>query len=318
MRTIDDILRISPKEFNGAALELFRVQAERCEPYRRFMQLTEVKQSEVVRAAQIPYLPIELFKTQRVYCGTSAPEKVFTSSNTGGTECSRHYMERLADYEKTFKACFEYFYGAVSEWSFYGLLPSYLEREGSSLVYMVEGLMRDGRGGGFYLHNTDELLRDLRKDNGKKMLIGVTYALLDLAELEPDLSDTTVVETGGMKGKRAEMSKAELHKVLCKAFNTESIHSEYGMAELTSQAYSVGDGLFRCPPSMRVVVRDANNPLAVRDTGRGALNIIDLANRSSVAFIATQDLGEVYDDGSFRLLGRMAHSDVRGCNLLVQ
>lgn len=319
MRPLSDILTMRAGDFDDAALELFRYQSERCAPYAEYLSLMGIDPSTVDTAERIPYMPVELFKSTRIYCGKGDPEKVFTSSSTTGSTPSRHFMEHLADYTAAFEASFRRFYGDVSDWSFYGLLPSYLERDGSSLVYMVDGLIKSGRGGGFYLHDTSRLLDDLRSDTGKKILIGVTYALLDLAEqYAPDLSDTVVMETGGMKGHRKELSKAELHATLCRAFHTSQIHSEYGMAELTSQAYSHGQGIFRAPEWMRVSVREPNNPLDLHRVGRGGINIADLTNRSSVGFIQTQDMGEVYADGSFSLLGRIAHADIRGCNLLVQ
>lgn len=309
---------IRPEEMESAALELFRYQAERCAPYGEWVRLMGVDPSEVRCIEQIPFVPVELFKTQKFYSADTPPEKVFTSSNTGGTTPSQHYMASLANYEEAFVRGWEEFYGPVEEWSFYGLLPSYLEREGSSLIYMVDGLIRRGRGGGFYLYDHDKLLADIAADKGRKVLIGVTYALLDLAERHPDLSGCVVMETGGMKGRRKELSKEELHNTLREAFGVEQIHSEYGMAELTSQAYSTENGVFRTPPWMRVMVRDVADPTMVHRTGRGGINIIDLASRHSVAFIATGDVGSVAEDGSLRIEGRIAHSDIRGCNLLVQ
>ncbi len=309
---------IGPEEFESCALELFRYQANRCAPYAEWVRLMGVEPAEVERLEQIPFVPVELFKTQRFYSADGEPAKVFTSSNTGGTTPSRHYMASLENYEEAFVRGWEHFYGDVSGWSFYGLLPSYLERDGSSLIYMVDGLIRRGRGGGFYLYDHDKLLSDVAADSGPKVLIGVTYALLDLAERCPDLKGCIVMETGGMKGKRKELSKSELHEVLTKSFGVECIHSEYGMAELTSQAYSTGEGVFRTPDWMRVLVRDTADPTAISRRGRGGINIIDLASRDSVAFIATGDVGTVTEDGSFTIDGRIAHSDIRGCNLLVQ
>lgn len=309
---------IRPEEFESRALELFHYQAERCAPYAEWVRLMGIVPEQVERVEQIPFVPVELFKTQRFYSGEGEPAKVFTSSNTGGTTPSRHYMASLENYEEAFVRGWEHFYGDVSGWSFYGLLPSYLERDGSSLIYMVDGLIRRGRGGGFYLYDHEKLLADVAADSGPKVLIGVTYALLDLAERCPDLGECVVMETGGMKGKRKELSKSELHEVLTKSFGVECIHSEYGMAELTSQAYSTGEGVFRTPDWMRVLVRDTADPTAVKGCGRGGINIVDLASRDSVAFIATGDVGTVAEDGSFKIEGRIAHSDIRGCNLLVQ
>ena len=321
MTNYDNIFSIaSDAEFEREALQLFRHQAEQCAPYAEYVRLLGIDPSDVTRVEQIPMLPIEIFKSHKVYCGEGEPEMVFTSSATTGMVQSRHYVEDLKLYERAFTEAFRQFYGNEKECSIYALLPSYLEREGSSLVYMAEKLIASCGGGGFYLHDYDKLLRDMSHDHNPKILLGVTYALLDLAEnFAPHLENTVVMETGGMKGKRKELPKSELHKILCSAFGVERIHSEYGMAELMSQAYSFGDGVFRTPKWMKVLVRDVNNPFARLSAGRrGGLDIIDLANRSSCAFIATQDMGIRYEDGSFRIEGRISQSDIRGCNLLVQ
>ena len=321
MNFSDKIFSISSEgEFEAAALELFRRQAVMCEPYRQYVELLGVNPSEVSRVEDIPFLPIEFFKWRDVYCGEREPEKVFTSSNTGGTVASRHMMQSLALYERAFTTAFEQFYGATKGWSIYGLLPNYLQREGSSLVYMTDRLIQSCGSGGFYLDEYEKLIADMATDPKPKILLGVSYALWDLAEqYAPKLSNTIVMETGGMKGQREELPKAEFHKILCSAFGVEKIHSEYGMAELTSQAYSSGDGVFRAPGWMRVVVRDVNNPLKMLPAGsRGAVSIIDLANVWSCAFIATQDVGRTFEDGSFMIEGRLSGSDIRGCNLLVQ
>lgn len=320
MLTIEDIVAIrSAEEFERCALELFRFQAERCRPYRRYLELLGVDIEAISRVEDIPFMPIELFKTEEVYCGEGEPEVVFTSSNTGSTVASRHFMASLATYRRAFTEAFRLFYGEPSKWSIYGLLPNYLEREGSSLVYMVDRLIAEAGSGGFYLHDYKQLIADMEADPKPKILLGVSYALWDLAEqYAPKFRDTVVMETGGMKGRRAEISKAELHAILTEGFGVERIASEYGMAELTSQAYSEGEGLFKSPPWMRVLVRDVNDPFDHSHTlRRGGIDIIDLANLSSCAFIQTQDLGEVYEDGSFRVVGRITGSDIRGCNLLV-
>ena len=321
MNFSDKIFSISSEgEFEAAALELFRRQAAMCEPYRQYVELLGVNPSQVSRVEDIPFLPIEFFKWRDVYCGEREPEKVFTSSNTGGTVASRHMMQSLALYERAFIAAFEQFYGSAEGWSIYGLLPNYLQREGSSLVYMTDRLIQSCGSGGFYLDEYEKLIADMSADPKPKILLGVSYALWDLAEqYAPKLNNTIVMETGGMKGQREELPKAEFHKILCSAFGVEKIHSEYGMAELTSQAYSSGDGVFRAPGWMRVVVRDVNNPLKMLPAGsRGAVSIIDLANVWSCAFIATQDVGRTFEDGSFMIEGRLSGSDIRGCNLLVQ
>ena len=321
MANYDNIFSIgSDAEFEREALSLFRYQAEHCAPYAEYVHLLGIEPNDVTRVEDIPMLPIEIFKSHKVYCGKGEPEIIFTSSATTGMVQSRHYVEDLALYERAFTEAFRLFYGNEKECSIYALLPSYLEREGSSLVYMAEKLIASCGGGGFYLHDYEKLLRDMSRDDNPKILLGVTYALLDLAEnFAPHLENTVVMETGGMKGKRKELPKNELHKILCSAFGVERIHSEYGMAELMSQAYSLGDGILRTPKWMRILVRDVNNPFARLGAGRrGGLDIIDLANRSSCAFIATQDMGIRYEDGSFRIEGRISQSDIRGCNLLVQ
>ncbi|MBE6213743.1 MAG: acyltransferase [Rikenellaceae bacterium] len=308
------------EEFEAVALELFRWQAERCMPYRQYIELLGIDPQSVKSIEQIPFLPIELFKTHDIYCGDTTPEKVFTSSSTTGQTPSRHLMQSLSHYERTFTAAFEQFYGATEGWSIYGLLPNYLQREGSSLVYMVDRLLARCGSGGFYLDDYDKLLADMAADTKPKILLGVSYALWDLAErYAPKLQQTIVMETGGMKGHREELPKEEFHKILTEAFGVEAIHSEYGMAELTSQAYSAGRGVFLSPKWMRVLTRDVNNPMKILPAGkRGAINIIDLANISSCAFIATQDVGRTLADGSFMIEGRLTGADIRGCNLLVQ
>ena len=318
--TIQSILRIdNDAAFKQCALELFRYQAERCEPYRDYIALLGIDPASVTRIEEIPFMPIELFKSHEVYCGTTPPEMVFTSSNTGNTVASRHFMASLDAYRQTFTAAFTHFMGDPAEWSIYGLLPSYLEREGSSLVYMVDSLIAEAGSGGFYLNDYERLIADMKADPKPKILLGVSYALWDLAErYAPKLDNTIVMETGGMKGRRKEISKSELHKILCDGFGVEHIASEYGMAELMSQAYSSGEGIFRTPRWMRVLVRDINDPFDHHPHAmRGGIDIIDLGNLSSCAFVQTQDVGRIYDDGSFAIEGRIAKSDIRGCNLLV-
>lgn len=313
--------------FDRTALKVFRRQAVSCEPYREYLDLVGIDPSDISRADDIPFLPIELFKTHRVYCGAGEPEAIFTSSGTGGSEPSRHHIARMADYTRVYTRGFEIFYGPARKWSIFALLPSYLEREGSSLVCMADGLIRQGReagrGGGFYLYDHGRLWHDMVADSGPKILLGVSYALLDFAEdfsshqksLPPQ---TIVMETGGMKGRREEMSKLRMHAILKESFGVAEIHSEYGMAELSSQAYSSGQGRFVAPPWMRVCVRNTADPLDVGREGRGGIDIIDLANSYSCAFIQTQDVGRVATDGSFEIEGRLERSDIRGCNLLVQ
>ncbi|MEG2771162.1 MAG: acyltransferase [Alistipes sp.] len=321
MVTTNDIFNIrSREEFDRAALELFAFQATECAPYREYLAQIAVDPSKVRHVTQIPFLPIELFKWREVYCGSEPPEIVFTSSNTGGTVASRHPMQSLNLYEMAFRTAFHQFYGDPAKWSLYGLLPNYLQRKGSSLIYMADRLIADCGSGGFYLNDYDRLLADMAADPKPKILLGVSYALWELAErYAPKLTDTIVMETGGMKGHREEIPKVEFHKILCKAFGVETIHSEYGMAELTSQAYSQGRGVFYTPAWMRVLTRDVSDPFEMLTTGtRGGINLIDLANRYSCAFIQTQDLGRTFEDGSFEIEGRIDRSDIRGCNLLVQ
>lgn len=306
-------------DFDRVALEVFRFQAEACAPYREYLELLGVDPVAVGCPEQIPFLPIELFKSHRVYCGSNPPQQLFTSSSTTGQTPSRHYVADLRIYEEAFTRSFELFYGPAEQTAIFALLPNYLEREGSSLIYMVEGLIRRG-GGGFYLYDHDALLRDMEAHQGKKILLGVSYALWDLAEEQRGaLRDVIVMETGGMKGRREELPREEFHRLLCDAFGVQAIHSEYGMAELMSQAYSDGKGIFRTPPWMRVWVRDLNDPFRLLPNGAtGGVNLIDLANLYSCSFLQTQDLGKLYEDGSFRILGRISGSEIRGCNLLVQ
>lgn len=307
-------------DFEAAALELFRFQAERCAPYREWLTLIGIDPTTIQRVEEIPMLPIELFKHREIYCSEKMPEVVFSSSSTTGEGQSHHPMASLAHYEAIFTRAFEYFYGPCEGWSLYALLPNYLEREGSSLVYMVDRLLKRCGSGGFYLYDHDALLEDMAHDPKPKILLGVSYALWDLAERgHTPLRDTIVMETGGMKGHREEISKERFHSILCEAFGVEQIHSEYGMAELTSQAYSRGSNRFHCPPWMEVRVRDINAPQRrLGPEQRGGIDIIDLGNSSSCAFIQTSDVGKRFADGSFTIEGRIAKSDIRGCNLLVQ
>lgn len=318
---IGQILAISTEsEFRETALSLFRLQARECAPYREYLSLIGVEAGSVRTVKDIPFLPIEFFKSHKIYCGDADPEIVFTSSTTGGTIPSRHYMARKPDYEQTFCKAFSTFYGDPAGYNIYALLPGYLEREGSSLIYMIDNLIKRGNGGGFYLNEYEKLIADMAADSGKKILFGVSYALWELAKrYSPKLNNTIVMETGGMKGRREELPKKVFHDILCRAFGVETIHSEYGMAELSSQAYSSGEGIFRCPKWMKVTVRDLNDPFELLQPGRaGGINIIDLANIHSCAFIQAQDVGIAAADGSFSILGRADRSEIRGCNLLVQ
>ncbi|RZJ63680.1 MAG: acyl transferase, partial [Flavobacterium sp.] len=273
---------------------------------------------------EIPFLPIQFFKSHEVLSSRDAVQETFTSSGTTGTATSRHLVTNLNYYEQSFRLAFSRFYGNIEDYAILALLPSYLEREGSSLIYMVEDLIQGSNNpdSGFYLNNYDELIQKLiALDSAGQnvLLIGVTYALLDLIEKQEfQLRNTIIMETGGMKGRRREMIREELHEALCKGFGVKKIHSEYGMTELLSQAYSLGDGIFECPPWMDILIRDTEDALAYVDGNKtGGINIIDLANINSCSFIATQDLGKKYPNHSFEVLGRFDNSDIRGCNLMV-
>ena len=323
MKNLPDPFSISSSAHrNEAALEVFRHQAEHCDIYHQYLKAIKVNALEIQNAIDIPYLPISFFKTHRVSTGDFTPEITFTSSGTSGSNTSRHLVRSLVTYRRAFQQAFELQYGSPSDYVIYALLPSYLEREGSSLILMAEELIAQAQpGSGFFLNHQEEL-RSLLLENdkaGKKnLLLGVTFALLDFAEAMPtSLPNTIIMETGGMKGRRKELIREEVHRILKDAFQVKHIHSEYGMTELLSQAYSHGDGIFRCPPWMSVTVRDVQDPLSNYTSGKGGLNIMDLANIDSCAFIATQDLGIVHPDGSFEVTGRFDHADVRGCNLMV-
>lgn len=321
----DDIFTLSSrKAFDKLALKVFRYQHEHNVVYRAFCNYLNIEVQQVKTIAQIPFLPIQFFKSHEVICGAPVVEQIFTSSGTTGMSTSQHLVSNVSLYEQSYRLGFSEFYGNIQDYVVLALLPSYLEREGSSLIYMVDDLIKRSEHpeSGFYLHNTDELAEKLKKldaSGQNVLLIGVTYALLDLAEQHSfALQNTIIMETGGMKGRRREMIREELHQVLCQGFGVPSIHSEYGMTELLSQAYSLGKGIFECPPWMHILVRDTEDPMQYISYGKtGGLNVIDLANLNSCAFIATQDLGKQYENGSFEVLGRFDHSDIRGCNLMV-
>ncbi|RZK42908.1 MAG: acyl transferase [Pedobacter sp.] len=311
--------------FEKLALEVFNHQAINCNVYREFIGHLGIKTKEIKSYLQIPFLPISFFKSHRILSQTTIPEKVFSSSGTTGQTTSQHFVSDLQVYEKSFNIAFEQFYGPIKDTCLLALLPSYLEREGSSLIYMVDSLLKQSEHehSGYFLHNLAELAEKLKllKAKGQKtILIGVTYALLDFIERHKiDFPELIVMETGGMKGKRKEMVREELHELLCDGFGVSKIHSEYGMTELLSQAYSLGDGIFECPPWMKILLRDTYDPLMLLTQKQtGGINLIDLANVNSCSFIATQDLGKLFSDGKFEVLGRFDNADVRGCNLLVQ
>ena len=307
--------------FEKRALRLFKEQSQKCLPYNQYLKLLKTDVESISSLAEIPFLPIQFFKTHSIIAKGKKPAIRFSSSGTTGMERSQHLVADLSLYEYSFRTAFELFYGDIEKYRFIALLPSYLEREGSSLIYMCQDFIKRTKHpqSGFYLNNFDELSEIIKEDK-PTILLGVTYALLDLAELGPfQLNNTIIMETGGMKGKRKEMLKDELHQTLSNAYGVDLIHSEYGMTELLSQAYSKGNGRFSTPHWLRVFSRDKEDPFSLTNNGKtGGLNIIDLANIHSCAFIATQDLGRVYTDQTFEVLGRFEQSDIRGCNLLVQ
>lgn len=312
------------QHFEQTAMAVFSAQAKHNPVYKAYLNALGVHQDAVTSLDQIPFLPISFFKTAEVVTGSWQPEVIFTSSGTTGATTSRHFVKELSIYEQSFTAAFQLFYGNPNDLCMLALLPNYLEREGSSLVYMADVLLKKSKfpESGFYLHNYSDLISALRKtaeNNTPTLLLGVSFALLDVAETLRDFKhpNLMVMETGGMKGRRKEMIRAELHEVLMNGFGVQTIHSEYGMTELLSQAYSKGNGLYHCPPWMRVSTRDISDPLSAIAHGQtGGLNVIDLANLYSCSFVATEDLGKVYSDGSFEVLGRFDQADIRGCNLM--
>ena len=314
--------------FEPLALDVFRHQAAHNPLYRRYLDLIHADPDAVDSLRKIPFLPIQFFKTYEIKTGVWEPETVFTSSGTTGQQPSRHFVRDATFYLRNAVNGFGQFYGPVEDLCFLALLPGYLERSGSSLVAMADHFIRRSRhsDSGFFLRNTDELVALLRKYEAAEdaapptVLLGVSFALLDLAETHQfNLPHLIVMETGGMKGRRVEPTRQQLHEVLQKAFNTPAVHSEYGMTELLSQAYSKGEGVFYPSASMRVFTREITDPLSPQKPGKtGGINVIDLANVDSCAFIATEDLGRWFDDGAFEILGRFDNSDVRGCNLMVE
>jgi hypothetical protein len=320
---VNNIFSVSGPEFNDRALQLFNWQYQQNPVYRKWCDLTISDVTIIKTIEQIPALPVGFFKTHTIQTGSFRLTDFFESSGTTQTTNSKHWVRDLNLYRQSFKLAFELFYGKASDWCIIGLLPAYLERQHSSLVMMVDELIKESghTESGFYLYEHEKLsntLKQLESQQQKTLLIGVTFGLLDFAESYPqELKYTTVMETGGMKGRRIEMTRLEVHDQLTKQLGVEKIHSEYGMTELLSQAYSKGDGIFICPPWMKVLVRDEEDPLTVRIKGRGVINIIDLANADSVAFIATDDVGMIYEDGSFEVFGRLDNSDIRGCSLMV-
>ena len=311
-------------EFNNLALKIFKHQFENNPVYRSFCDLLYKHPSDVRSINEIPFLPIQFFKSHDVLSNINTVEKTFSSSGTTGSITSKHYVTDLNIYKESFTKGFECFYGPIEDYVILALLPSYLEREGSSLIYMVEDFIKTSKHpeSGFYLNNLSELnetLTVLDKKGKKILLIGVSFALLDLVEsYQFQLKNTVIMETGGMKGRRKELVRDELHTILKQGFGVNTIHSEYGMTELLSQAYSKGNGVFECPKWMKILTRDTEDALTILPQQQnGGINVIDLANINSCSFIATQDLGKVYPNGTFEIIGRFDNSDIRGCNLMV-
>ncbi len=314
----------SEKEFNNLCLDIFKYQARNNYVYKDYINYLGVKIDNIDNINNIPFLPIDFFKTHKIITGNNTPRITFTSSGTTGQFVSKHFVADLSIYEKSFLKTFELFYGNIENFCILALLPSYLERKGSSLIYMTDILINKTKNSdsGFYLNNTVDLykkLSELEKKGKKVLLLGVSFALLDFfGKYNIELKNTIIMETGGMKGKGKELVKEELHKIICNATGVKTIHSEYGMTELLSQAYSTGDNLFKTPPYLKVLIRDVNDPFDfLGENKTGGINIIDLANINSCSFIETKDLGKKYNDGSFEVLGRFDNSDIRGCNLLV-
>jgi len=309
--------------FTEKAFQLWQYQFENNNVYNQWCSLLHAGKTTIQSLSSIPFLPISFFKTHKVLSALFEPQHIFESSGTTGTINSRHYVRDAALYRQSFMRGFEMFYDDIKDWCIIGLLPAYLERKNSSLIVMADALIQESNHeqSGFYLYEFEQvkkLLAELEQQKQKTLLIGVTFALLYFAEQFPmQLQHTVIMETGGMKGRRKELTRQEVHAALIKSFGVSTIHSEYGMTELLSQAYSKGNGRFYCPPWMRVFVRDEEDPLIVKEKGRGVLNIIDLANIDSCSFIATDDVGIVYEDGSFEVHGRIDNSDIRGCSLLV-
>ncbi|MCU0443456.1 MAG: acyl transferase [Microscillaceae bacterium] len=319
-----NLFTLKASQFTEAALALFHYQAQNNAVYQQYLQLLGARSQNVKNLAEIPFLPIEFFKNHSILINNSKIEKEFASSGTTGQITSRHLVADLKFYHQISRHIFEQYYGSLTQFHLLGLLPSYLERNNSSLVEMVRYFIAQSQSAysGFYLHNFAELaekLSFLQRDTTRQtLLIGVTFALLDFAEQYPlDLSRILVMETGGMKGRREELTRAEVHNYLQKQLNLSEVHSEYGMTELLSQAYSQGKEIFAMPPTLQILLRDPNDPFDLNPQRQtGAINVIDLANVDSCAFIATQDIGEIVSHNQFKVLGRLDNSDIRGCSLM--
>lgn len=324
MTDTSEIFQINNEiEFEAQALKVFNFQFENNSVYRSFCDLLYKNPSDIRSLKEIPFLPIQFFKTHEILSSEKQIHKIFSSSGTTGSVTSKHFVTDLNIYEKSFNEGFKQFYGDIKDYTILALLPSYLERNGSSLIYMVYSLIKQSNKpkSGFYLNNLSDLkdtLVQLDNSGEKVLLIGVSFALLDLVEnYQFQLKNTIVMETGGMKGRRKELVREELHAILKRGFGVNQIHSEYGMTELLSQAYSKGNGVFECSNTMKVFVRDTEDALTIlKDNKTGGINIIDLANVNSCSFLATQDLGKVYKNGTFEIIGRFDNSDIRGCNLM--
>ncbi|MFD1628393.1 acyl transferase [Pseudopedobacter beijingensis] len=312
----------SEQEFNKVAIEVYEFQKHNIPVYGDFVN--NLKINKIKHYSQIPFLPIQFFKSHQIIKPATNPDIIFSSSGTTGTQTSKHFVQNVDWYIKSYRKAFAHFYGDIADICMIALLPNYLERDGSSLIYMIDDLIQQSKhpDSGFLLYEHDilfEKLNRLKKSGQKTILVGVTYALLDFIEKHQlNFPELIVMETGGMKGKRKEMVREELHQALCNGFGVENIHSEYGMTELLSQAYSFGKGVFKSPNWMKILIRDINDPLTTLTNNKtGGINVIDLANIYSCSFIATQDLGKVLSHNTFEVLGRFDNSDIRGCNLLV-
>lgn len=310
-------------DFEDSAFKIFKFQFENNKVYRSFCDLLYKNPSDISALKDIPFIPIQFFKTHNILSSTAAVQKIFSSSGTTGSTTSKHLITDLNIYKQSFNEGFNQFYGNIEDYTVLALLPSYLEREGSSLIYMVASLIKQSKKpkSGFYLDNLSQLtetLIQLEALGEKVLLIGVSFALLDLVDFHQfKLKNTIVMETGGMKGRRKELIRAELHDILKTGFGVNEIHSEYGMTELLSQGYSKGHGVFNCPPWMKILTRDPEDALTIQTEGKtGGINVIDLANVNSAAFIATQDLGKIISENTFEVIGRFDNSDIRGCNLM--
>ena len=320
-----DIFNIESQErFTEIALKVFKHQFKNNKVYRSFCDLLYKHPSDISKIEDIPFLPIQFFKSRKVLSSLNQIDETFTSSGTTGNITSKHFVTNINVYKESYLKGFAHFYGNIEDYVVLALLPNYLERKGSSLVFMVNDLIKKTKNSdsGFYLNNLDDLtqkLINLDNKNQKVLLVGVSFALLDLVEKQQfNLKSTIVMETGGMKGRRKELIREELHQILQNGFGVKEIHSEYGMTELLSQGYSNGNGIFETPPWMQVLTRDTEDALTINSKEKnGGINVIDLANYNSCSFIATQDLGKVHQNGTFEIIGRFDNSEIRGCNLMV-